>query len=50
MGITSLTTVVREIEALAVENANSPKLLQLIQQLDNTLKKVVDAINLQLHE
>ncbi|MGF2411361.1 MAG: Hpt domain-containing protein, partial [Ferruginibacter sp.] len=48
MGINSLKTEVREIEVLALENQNSPKLIQLIQQLDSTLKKVVHALQSEL--
>jgi CheY-like chemotaxis protein len=48
MGISSLKTEVREIETLAVENQNSPKLIQLIQQLDSTLKDVVGALQNEL--
>jgi PAS domain S-box-containing protein len=44
MGINSLTKVVREIETLALSNANPPRLLQLVQKLDSTLKKVVTAL------
>jgi PAS domain S-box-containing protein len=48
MGVASLKTEVREIEALATENQNSPKLIQLIQQMDSTLKKVVEALRTEL--
>ncbi|GAB2838277.1 PAS domain-containing hybrid sensor histidine kinase/response regulator [Ferruginibacter profundus] len=48
MGIAALKTEVREIEALAQENQNSPKLIQLIQQMDNTLKKVVEELHKEL--
>ncbi len=44
MGIGTLKAEVREIEALAIENQNSPKLIQLIQQLDSTIKKVVHSL------
>jgi len=49
MGIGSLKTEVREIEALATENQHSPKLIQLIQQLDSTIKKVVGGLQAELN-
>lgn len=49
MGIGSLKSEVREIEALATENQHSPKLIQLIQQLDSTIKKVVEGLQAELN-
>lgn len=48
MGINSLKAEIREIETLAMENNNSPKLIQLIQHLDNTIKKVVEELRVEI--
>jgi len=47
MGISCLRSEIREIESLAQEHSNSHKILPLLQQLDMTLKKVVE--KLQVH-
>jgi PAS domain S-box-containing protein len=44
MGIATLKPVIREIELLALENPHSPKLNDLIKQIDNTLKKVIESL------
>ena len=44
MGVSSLKAEIREIETMAMENTDSPKLIKLIQQLDSKIKKVVDKL------
>ncbi len=44
MGVSSLKAEIREIETLAMDNTDSPKLIKLIQQLDSKIKKVVDKL------
>lgn len=44
MGVSSLKAEIREIETLAMENTDSPKLIKLIQQLDSKIRKVVDKL------